>query len=131
VSAIDHVHVHVSDRRAAEAWYAYVLGFTRTEELAFWAVDGGPLTLQNREGTVHIALFERTPTKTHSTIALRVTAREYLKWGRHLASVLDDPPESEDHVVSLSLYFKDPDGNPYEITTYEHEFVREAVAGAA
>jgi catechol-2,3-dioxygenase len=25
----------------------------------------------------------------------------------------------EDHAVSVSLYFADPDGNPYEITTGE------------
>jgi catechol-2,3-dioxygenase len=24
-----------------------------------------------------------------------------------------------DHAMSLSLYFSDPDGNPYEITTYD------------
>jgi sugar lactone lactonase YvrE len=26
----------------------------------------------------------------------------------------------EDHQVSWSLYFSDPDGNPYEITSYEY-----------
>jgi catechol-2,3-dioxygenase len=131
VSNIDHVHVHVSDRSAAEAWYAQVLGFSRTKELEFWAVGGGPLTIQNMEGTVHIALFERTPTKTHSTIALKVSADEYMNWRGHLAQVLSEPPESEDHEVSLSLYFKDLDGNPYEITTYQHEAVRRAIAASA
>ncbi len=131
VCSIDHVHVHVSDRDAAEAWYAQVLGFKRTKELEFWAVGGGPLTIENMEGTVHIALFERRPTKTHSTIALKVSADEYMNWRSHLAQVLEDPPKSEDHEVSLSLYFKDLDGNPYEITTYEHGAVRRAIASAA
>jgi catechol-2,3-dioxygenase len=131
VSSIDHVHVHVSDRSAAESWYAQVLGFGRTKELEFWAVGGGPLTIQNREGAVHIALFERTPTKTHSSIALKVSALEYMNWRSHLPKVLVEPPESEDHDVSMSLYFKDPDGNPYEITTYEHEAVRQAFAASA
>jgi catechol-2,3-dioxygenase len=131
VFAIDHVHVHVSDRGAAEAWYAQVLGFSRTKELEFWAMDGGPLTIQNMEGTVHIALFERNPTNTHSTIALKVNADEYMKWIDHLEQVLDEPPESEDHEISLSLYFKDLDGNPYEITTYEHAAVRRAIAESA
>ena len=90
-------------------------------------MDGGPLTIQNMEGTVHIALFERRPTENHSTVALQVNADEYLSWGRHLAQELDEPPKSEDHEVSLSLYFKDPDGNPYEITTYEHTAVRRAI----
>ena len=131
VSSIDHVHVHVSDRSAAEAWYARVLGFTRSRELEFWAVGGGPLTIQNRDGSVHIALFERKPTRTHSTIALRVSADDYMSWRTHLEKVLDEPPESEDHEVSLSLYFKDPDGNPYEITTYEHEAARQAIVESA
>ena len=42
---VDHVHVYVADRAASEAWYAQVLGLTRVAELAFWASDGGPLTL--------------------------------------------------------------------------------------
>jgi catechol-2,3-dioxygenase len=130
-SSIDHVHVHVSDRTAAEAWYARVLDFSRSKELEFWAMDGGPLTIQNMDGTVHIALFERRPTKTHSTIALKVNANEYMNWRIHLGQVLDEPPESEDHEVSLSLYFKDLDGNPYEITTYEHTAVRRAIAESA
>jgi catechol-2,3-dioxygenase len=131
VSAIDHVHVHVADRHASEVWYARVLGFTRTKELEFWAVGGGPLTIQNTEGTVHIALFERHPTDNHSTIALKVNADEYLNWRIHLAKELDEPPKSEDHEVSLSLYFKDLDGNPYEITTYEHAAVRRAINASA
>ena len=131
VRVIDHVHVHVSDRTASELWYARVLGLTRSKEYEFWAVGDGPLTIQNSEGTVHIALFERSPTKTHSTIALGVAADEYLEWMRHLEQELNEPPKSEDHDASLSLYFTDPDGNPYEITTYEHEAVRQAIAASA
>ena len=131
IRVIDHVHVRVSDRAASEIWYARVLGLTRSKEYEFWAVGGGPLTLQNSEGTVHIALFELSPTKTHSTIALGVGADEYLKWMRHLAQESSELPKSEDHGVSLSMYFADPDGNPYEITTYEHEVVRRATAASA
>jgi catechol-2,3-dioxygenase len=123
--------VYVADRGAAESWYKRVLGLTRTKEYEFWAVDGGPLTIQNSEGTVHIALFERNPMKTRSTIALGVSAVEYMEWKRHLVQELDEPPASEDHELSLSLYFKEPDGNPYDITTYEHEAVRWALAASA
>ena len=128
VRTIDHVHVYVADRSETEAWYKRVLGFIRSKEYEFWAVDGGPLTVQNTEGTVHIALFERSPTKTRSTIALGVGATEYMEWKRHLVQELAEPPASEDHELSLSLYFTDPDGNPYEITTYEHQAVRRALA---
>ena len=117
--AFDHVHVFVADRAAAEQWYARVLGFKRSQELEFWAVDGGPLTIQDDSGAVHLALFERPRQPCRSTIALRVSAAEFAHWQAHLAQVLPSQVTEEDHSVSVSLYFADPDGNPYEITTYE------------
>jgi catechol-2,3-dioxygenase len=118
--SIDHIHVFVADRVAAEGWYHTVLGFTRVKELEFWAPDGGPLTLSDKSGTVHVALFQRKPEKCRSTIALATTATDFLAWRAHLATVLPKPPALEDHQVSWSLYFDDPDANPYEITSYEY-----------
>jgi catechol-2,3-dioxygenase len=117
---IDHIHVFVADRVAAETWYADVLGFTRVKALEFWAEGGGPLTLSDMSNTVHIALFERPIERCRSTIALAVKADDFLAWRSHLGATLDRPPEVEDHEVSWSLYFTDPDGNPYEITSYEY-----------
>lgn len=118
---IDHIHVFVADRVAAEAWYARVLGLTRVRMFEHWAKDGGPLTVQNAEGTVHLALFERPPMPCRSTVALGVGATEFLAWCTHLTQALGQSPEIEDHELSVSLYFSDPDGNPYEITTYEYQ----------
>jgi catechol 2,3-dioxygenase-like lactoylglutathione lyase family enzyme len=117
---VDHIHVFVADRALAEDWYTSVLGFARVKELEFWAPDGGPLTLSDGSGTVHVALFERKPEKCRSTIALASTAADFLAWQAHLGAVLAKPPSLEDHQVSWSLYFDDPDGNPYEITSYEY-----------
>jgi catechol-2,3-dioxygenase len=117
---IDHIHVYVADRDAAEAWYASVLGFARIPELAFWASDGGPLTLTDPSGTVHLALFEREPQKCRSVIALAASAEELVAWQTHLTGALGRPVDAVDHEVSWSLYFADPDGNPYEITSYEY-----------
>lgn len=108
---IDHIHVFVSDRPAAEAWYGAVLGFGRIKELEFWAPDGGPLTLSDRSGIVHLALFERRPEPCRSTIALATSAGDFLAWREHLAAALPVPVALEDHEVSWALYFKDPDGN--------------------
>jgi catechol-2,3-dioxygenase len=119
IQAFDHIHVFVADRAAAEAWYRKVLGFTRVPELEFWAGDGGPLTVQNASGSVHIALFERPRQACRSTIAMRVGAGSYREWKAHLRDALGGQVKEEDHQASLSLYFTDPDGNPYEITTYE------------
>jgi catechol 2,3-dioxygenase-like lactoylglutathione lyase family enzyme len=116
----DHVHVFVADRVAAESWYARVLGLTRVKELEFWADDGGPLTLGDASDTIHIALFERPLQKCRSTIALAASAPDFLAWRSHLAAALDSPPKLEDHGVSWSLYFSDPDGNPYEITSHDY-----------
>lgn len=129
VRSIDHIHVYVADRQAAERWYAAVLGFTRIKAYEFWAADGGPLTIRNQEGSVHIALFERPPQEgCRSTIALGVNAHEFAAWRAHLTRVLPQAPSVEDHALSVSLYFRDPDGNPYEITTYEYQAAKAALA---
>ena len=119
---IDHIHVFVADRAAAEQWYGRVLGLKRLESLAFWAPDGGPLTLGNAAGSIHLALFERPPAaKSRTTIALATSAEGLLAWQRHLAAELGKAPARVDHQVAWSIYFDDPDGNPFEITTYEHD----------
>ena len=118
---IDHIHIFVADRAASERWYLDVLGFSRAPELAFWALDGGPLTLQDTSGSVHLALFEQPPQPCRSTIALAVSEAEFIAWQAHLSTVLGRPIPAVDHQVSWSLYFADPDGNPYEITSYAHD----------
>lgn len=119
LEAFDHVHVFVRDRAASEHWYAAVLGLGRSKDLEFWASPEGPLTLQNVSGSIHLALFEREPRPCRSTIALRVGAEQYVQWRDHLTRMLAGAVTEEDHTASMSLYFSDIDGNPYEITTYE------------
>lgn len=119
LQAFDHVHIFVADRPASEAWYREVLGFERVTELEFWAADGGPLTLTDSLGSIHLALFEREPRPCRSTIALRASAAEFERWRQHLTRCLPGKVTEEDHQASVSLYFSDPDGNPYEITTYD------------
>ncbi len=128
----DHIHVYVTDRAAAAKWYASILGFTPVTELASWAADGGPLTLADASHQVHLALFERAPQACRSTIALKVTAEQLLAWHQHLQAVLDLPADKDiklvDHQFSWSIYFSDPYGNPYEITSYDYAEVAEHVS---
>lgn len=119
--AIDHLHVHVQDRPAAEAWYGRVFGLRRVPEFEHWATAGGPLTLGDAAGHLHLALFQRPTQAHHATIALRVGAAGFADWQRHLQQQLGQSPAVVDHVQSRSLYFADPDGNPWEITSYERE----------
>lgn len=117
-NGIDHIHINVSDRARAESWYATVLGFSRVAELEFWAAGGGPLTLTDAGGHVHLALFESSDIQD-ATVALNVSSADFAAWITHLAKhgVSVKPI---DHQVSWSLYFRDIDGNPFEITTYEY-----------
>jgi predicted lactoylglutathione lyase len=74
-------------------------------------------------------LFERSHEKCRSVIAFGVSAQELLDWHRHLTEVLGEKPALEDHSASWSLYFQDPDGNPYEITTYEYAIFTQLNSG--
>lgn len=128
---VDHLHVHVRDRAAAEAWYRDVLDLKRLDALAHWARDGGPLTIANAGGSIHLALFEQPPQAgNRSTIALSTSAGGFVAWRRRLAAALGEAPRAVDHGQSWSLYFRDPDGNPYEITTYEHAAATAALNAA-
>lgn len=131
LKCIDHIHVSVADRQAAERWYGEVLGLSRVRELEFWSSGGGPLTMQNPEGTVHLALFERPPERCRSTIAFGVDAKAFLQWQAHLCTAFGRALEAADHEVSWSLYFDDPDGNPFEITSHAHETIQRTLARSA
>lgn len=117
---IDHIHVYVQDRAAAEVWYSQVLGFARVVQFESWAANGGPLTICNSSGSIHLALFEQVRKECRSTIAFLANASEFLVWQSHLASALGHQVTAVDHSMSWSLYFSDPDGNPYEITSYDY-----------
>lgn len=129
LNGIDHIHVFVSDRRAAEDWYRRVLGLVRETALESWATGGGPLTIADASGRVHLALFERPRQSCRSVVALGASGAEFLLWREHLESSLGRKLEPVDHELSWSLYFEDPDGNPYELTSYEHDAIRASLGG--
>ena len=121
IDRIDHVHLFVSERGRAERWYQDVLGLQRVPEMQFWALEpGGPLTVANGAGTVHLALFERAAQPCRSTIALAVGKDDFLAWRAHLSRALGRRPDLQDHRISWSMYFSDPDGNPFEVTSYDY-----------
>ena len=124
LESIDHVHVYTPDRARAETWYRRVLGLTRITEFEHWATKDGPLFLSNPERSVSIALFERPAQPTRSIIAFRVSGQDFMTWRAHLREMLGSV-EAVDHAGSWSLYFTDPDGNPFEITSYDYEFLRD------
>ncbi len=121
---VDHLHIHVVNREDALSWYTKVLGFHVLEDLAHWAQDNGPLTLGHSNSDVHIALFNDSAGGQGKTIAFGVDGMAFLQWYAYL-------PEQgvkihlEDHEPSWSMYFKDPDGNRFEITSFDYDIISE------
>ena len=130
LSGIDHVHVYVTDRQRAAAWFADVLGLKIIESLRSWATDGGPLTIGDDADTIHVALFERAEFTPTTAIAFGADAENFLAWKRLLEDrgILD---RCSDHDLAWSLYFRDPFDNVYEITSYEHAAIAAAIDDGA
>lgn len=128
LTGIDHIHVYVSDREQAAAWYHRVLGFTPVPALQFWAEDvNGPLTLADASGTIHLALFRRDAPGPDDAIAFAASGPAFLQWKDYLEEqglLL----RCSDHSVCWSLYFQGPDYNRHEITTADYQFVASALA---
>ena len=122
LTGVDHLHVNVGSWAEAEEWYRSVLNFERIDALMAWAVKNGPLTIENPEGTVHLALFESDDPVTTNVIAFGATGDEFLNWKAHLEN-LGLEFRITDHKMAYSLYFNDPWQNNHEITTYERDYV--------
>ncbi len=103
ISKIDHVHVYVSQRDEAEAWYEDVLGFKTVAALRQWATKDGPQTMENEDGSVHIALFERPDHDGSLTIAFGTSAEGFLAWKKHLEG-RGLKLRLTDHELASSLY---------------------------
>ena len=127
LNGIDHVHVYVANWDEAEKWYETVLGFKRVEALMAWAVKNGPLTLENPEGNIHLALFETQSHPDTSAIAFGASGEEFLSWKTHLENHGLNL-RITDHKMAYSLYFTDPWGNLHEITTYDRDYVAQQLA---
>src|SRR6266700_5843281 len=88
LESIDHVHVYTPNRARAEEWYGHVLQLTRVPEFEQWASSDGPLFMSNAERTVFLAIFEGPLQATRSTVAFRVSGRDFLSWREHLCKAL-------------------------------------------
>jgi catechol 2,3-dioxygenase-like lactoylglutathione lyase family enzyme len=129
VQRLDHVHVAVRDRRAAILWYHDVLGLSQLYDYTEHGDPRGPVVLSSDNGETHLALFERKDAQPNpQVVAFRVDAdgfRAFLaqldRRGLRDANAARVTADSlADHGNSWSIYFCDPDGNPYEITTYDY-----------
>ncbi len=134
VQQIDHVHVLVGDLREAAAWYEEILGLEIVPGYEENVAVGGPLTVSSDGGSTGLALFLRKPggPAQGNTVAFRTDGEGFMTF---LARLKDREVQDGrgrrvthdavvDHDNSYSIYFRDPDGNPYELTTYDYQHVR-------
>lgn len=135
IERIDHVHVEVADREEAADWFEDVLGLTRAEALAEWAAHPmGPLILATPDGLPVLSLFARDakPASRDATIAFRVSGDDFLGFLARLDGITLSYNEGGrltrehvvDHDMAWSIYFFDPWGNRFEITTYDYAAVQ-------
>ena len=141
VLQIDHVELFVPDRQEAADWYCRVLGLRVVPGLEQWTANpGGPLMIATAAGGTKLALFEGQPQQARSTagfhrVAFRVDAAGFIAFVRrlddhHLNDHQGRPVTADavvDHDLAYSIYFCDPYGHRLEITTYEHDVVREGL----
>jgi catechol 2,3-dioxygenase-like lactoylglutathione lyase family enzyme len=123
IEALDHVALSVRDVERSARWYADVLGFKRQHE-EMW--DGVPIFVGN--GAAAIALFpvrNKAGSRTHDRAAVRTLHFAFRADRENFLRAQDElkkraiPFDFQDHEISHSIYFRDPDGHEIEITSYE------------
>ncbi len=124
VQQIDHVALTVSDVDKSVAWYGEVLGLRRRHEQAW-----GNVPAVMCAGETCVALFPASTATLHPAPDARVTAimrhpafrvdRENFERAQRALRERRIPFHFEDHEISRSIYFHDPDGYEIELTTYE------------
>ena len=123
IEALDHVALSVRDLERSAQWYADVLGFKREHE-GMW--DGVPIFVGN--GNAAIALFparEKGGSTSHDRAAVRTlhfafrADRENFLRAQAELKKRAIAFDFQNHEISHSIYFRDPDGHQIEITTYE------------
>ena len=122
LEGIDHVALAVRDVQRSARWYIDVLGFERRYE-DMW--KGVPVFVG--KGTTALALFATHDAHpiprprgsiTMLHLAFRANREGFLAAQRDLTAH-GIAFHFQDHEISHSIYFHDPDGHELEITTYE------------
>lgn len=138
VEQMDHVELQVPDRYAAAKWYRHVFGLTIVADLEHWALDPhSPLMIATPSGDTKLALFQGDATGSQfgigfHLVAFRTSGLGFLEFLERLPQLqlIDSKGRAvgrelaRDHRSAYSIYFCDPYGNQFEITTYDHDLVR-------
>src|SRR6266481_6423526 len=118
LEGIDHVAIAVRDVERSANWYVEVLGFERLHQV-MW--NGIPTFIGT--GTTAIALFPARDDSQSGArakigmlhLAFRADRKNFLSAQEELKR-RGIKFEFQDHEISRSIYFGDPDGHELEIT---------------
>jgi catechol 2,3-dioxygenase-like lactoylglutathione lyase family enzyme len=123
LEGLDHVALGVRDVERSADWYVDVLGFERRYD-GMWG--GVPVFVAR--GQTAIALFPAKSDPANPSLprkqdgmlhlALRANRTNFVAAQRELTN-RGIAFHFQDHEISQSIYFRDPDGIELEITTYE------------
>jgi catechol 2,3-dioxygenase-like lactoylglutathione lyase family enzyme len=123
LQGIDHVALAVRDVEQSARWYIEVLGFERLHE-GMW--NGIPVFVG--KGNTAIALFPSNSSAKPRSSTRRDIRMLHLAFRANHDGFLAAQEELrrrgikfefQDHEISHSIYFRDPDGHQLEITTYD------------
>ena len=117
---IDHVALRCASPERTMKWYMSTLGF---EHVFPGQWSGVPIFL--RLGSTCIALFPQPKDdqvgkgKTLSHLAFLAATKADFQSAQAELQSKGISSDFQDHCISHSIYFVDPDGFPLEITTYD------------
>ena len=121
LAGLDHVALRVKDLERSAAWYREVLGLQPMFEGAW----GGVPIMLGIGGAVAIALFPARDAERATSgdieidhFAFRASRADFER-ARDSLGEKGVEVEFQDHEISHSIYFLDPDGHQLEITTYD------------
>ena len=119
---VDHVALSVSDVERSAQWYIDVLGFERQHD-DVWG--GYPVFVGKNDAAVALFPIRKKEAAHSSPAAARVLHFAFRTNRKNFVSAQQELKshgiefEFQDHKISHSIYFNDPDGHEIEITTYE------------
>lgn len=142
VKQIDHVELFVPDQYEAAEWCRKTFGLEIVPNYEYWA-ESGPLMISSAESYTMLALETGQAPSFKSSggfrrVAFRVEGKDFVHFFNRLVEYpvfdadghLVHSLEVIDHDLAYSMYFCDPYGYLYEVTTYDYQYVQSQLRNA-